>query len=128
MYFLIKHLHLLAILLSFLLFFSRGLLMMRNSPAVNHRLFVLGPHAVNAVLLLSGVALAVLLNMSPGSQPWLMAKLIALVFYIALGVLTFKHPRLGMRKFFWLVALLIFAFMVSVAHSKNPWGFLAGLS
>jgi uncharacterized membrane protein SirB2 len=57
-----------------------------------------------------------------------MAKLIALVFYIALGVLTFKHPRLLMRKFFWLVALLVFAFMVSVARSKNPWGFLAALN
>jgi hypothetical protein len=50
------------------------------------------PHINDTFLLLFGVLLAVTLQMSPGQQPWLMAKLIALVIYIGLGVMALKRP------------------------------------
>jgi len=65
------------------------------------------------------------MHLSLSNQPWLLVKLVALVLYIALGVLTFKHPKLIMRKTFWLLTLIVFAFIVSVAQSKNPLGFFA---
>ena len=125
MYVLLKHSHLLLIALSFLLFFVRGILMMRQAPGANHRAFLIAPHVVNLFLIGSGVALAAMLQITPAGQPWLMAKLAALVVYIMLGVMTFKHPNLALRKVFWLLALVVFAYMVSVARSKNPMGFLA---
>ena len=125
MYVILKHLHLLLIALSFLLFFVRGLLMMRQAPTANHRTFLILPQVVNLFLIGSGVALAAILQITPTEQPWLMAKLAALVVYIMLGVMTFKHPNLALRKIFWLLALVVFAYMVGVARSKNPLGFLA---
>ena len=127
MYDILKHTHLTALALSFLLFFIRGYLMMRESPISKHRALLITPHIVNLLLICSGIGLAVFLQLSPGSQPWLAVKLVALILYIALGVLTFKHPKMAVRKIFWLLDLIIFAFIVSVAQSKNPYGFFASL-
>jgi len=123
----LKHTHLTALLISFLLFFVRGYLMMRESNTSNHRVFLIAPHIVNLILIGTGIGLAVVMHFNPANQPWLAVKLVALVLYIILGVLTFKHPILKIRKILWLSALIVFAFIVSVALSKNPLGFFAGL-
>ena len=123
----LKHTHLTALALSFLLFFIRGYLMMRDSNASKHRAFLIAPHIVNLLLIGSGIALAVVMHFNPANQPWLAVKLVALVVYIALGILTFKHPVLKIRKILWVSALIVFAFIVSVAQSKNPLGFFVNL-
>ena len=125
MYEILKHTHLTALLVSFLLFFVRGYLMIRESNTSKHRVFLIAPHIVNLVLIGTGISLAVLLHFNPASQPWLAVKLVALVVYIILGVLTFKHPVLKIRKILWLLALVVFAFIVSVALSKKPLGLFA---
>lgn len=127
MYEILKHSHLTALLISFTLFFVRGLLMMRESNASKHRAFLIAPHIINFILIGTGICLAVTLHLNPANQPWLAVKLIALVAYIVLGVLTFKHPVMMVRKTLWLSALIVFAFIVSVAISKNPLGFLAAI-
>ncbi|GGY68184.1 SirB family protein [Cellvibrio zantedeschiae] len=127
MYEILKHTHLTAILLSFILFFVRGNLMMRSPSKASHKIFLIAPHIVNLILIVSGISLAVTLHLNPADQPWLAVKLVALIVYIALGVLTFKHPKLQVRKVLWVVSLLVFAFIASIAESKNPLGFFAAL-
>jgi uncharacterized membrane protein SirB2 len=123
MYAVLKHIHMLTLAISFLLFFIRGVLMMRNAAAASHRAFLIVPHINNLLLIGSGISLAVFLHLSPGTQPWILVKLIALAVYIGLGIATFKHPKMAYRKAFWLLALIVFAFIVSVAVTKNPLGF-----
>lgn len=125
MYAMLKHSHLLIIALTFIVFFIRGTLMMRASASTNNKFFKIAPHILYTFLLITGVGLAVQLHFSPMQQPWLLAKIIALVVFIFLAVLTFKHSNLKVRKILWLVNLAIFAYMVSVAMSKNPLGFFA---
>jgi len=127
MYAILKHSHLLIISLAFIAFFLRGILMMCNSAAANHKVFKVLPHILYTLLLVTGVGLAVILHVSPLQQPWLLAKIIALIVYVLLAVLTFKHPSPTMRKILWLLALSVFAYMVSVALSKNALGFFATL-
>lgn len=127
MYEILKHSHLTALAFSFLLFFVRGILMMRESPAAANKVFLIAPHVFNLILIVSGIWLAVTLHLTPSTQPWLVAKLLALAAYIGLGIATFKHSKLHTRKIFWLISLLVFAFIVSIARSKNPLGFFAGL-
>ena len=78
------------------------------------------------MLLLSALALAWTLRISPGSAPWLMAKIVGLVVYIGLGMVALR-PRIAMpvRASAWLAALATFAYIVSVALTKNPAGFFA---
>lgn len=127
MYAILKHLHLIALSLSFVLFFVRGVLMIRHSSSVNHRSFLIAPHIINAVLIGSGVTLTIVLGLSPSTQSWLMAKLIALIVYIGLGVIAFKHSNPNIRKILWVIALVVFIFIVSIAITKNPLGFYANI-
>ena len=76
-------------------------------------------------LLLFGVLLAVTLQMSPGQQPWLMAKLIALVVYIGLGVMALKRPARGQKLVAGVAALAVFGYMIGAAITKSAWSWVA---
>jgi uncharacterized membrane protein SirB2 len=119
----LKHTHLIFVALSLLIFFVRGIWLFTNSSMLSKRWAKVLPHIVSAFLLLSGIALAMLLRMSPGNQPWLAAKIIGLIVYIGLGIAAFKVPNPTARRLLWVGALVVFAYIVSVARSKNPLGF-----
>jgi len=122
-YLALKHLHLTFAVLSLLAFFIRGIWLFIGSSMLTKKWVKILPHIISLVLLVSGIAVAVHLGMSPGSQPWLMAKIIGLVVYIALGVVAFKAANPVTRKICWVAALLVFAYIVSVAVTKTPLGF-----
>ena len=87
------------------------------------------PHVIDTLLLVSAVAMLVNWRLSPIGAPWLLAKICALLLYIALGMLAFRFARSQrMRLVAWLMALVTAAYIVSVALSKNPWGFWAALA
>ena len=123
MYLALKHLHLTFVALSLLAFFVRGIWLFMNSAMLSKKWVKILPHIISTILLVSGIVLAVHLSMSPGSQPWLLAKIIGLIIYIVLGVAAFKVPNPTARKLLWVSALIVFAYIVSVAISKNPLGF-----
>jgi uncharacterized membrane protein SirB2 len=91
MYPLIKHLHVTFAALSLLGFSVRGYWMLRAPRLLTRRWVRVAPHVVDTLLLLSGLALVALSRLYPTQQPWLAAKLIALVAYIALGTLALKR-------------------------------------
>ncbi len=125
MYLALKHIHLTFVVLSLLAFFVRGIWLFINSSMLSKKWVKILPHIISTILLVSGIVLAVHLSMSPGSQPWLMAKIIGLIAYIGLGVAAFKVPNPNVRKALWVSALIVFAYIVSVAISRNPLGFFS---
>lgn len=117
----IKYLHINCVLLSYILFFLRGVWMLRAASILQHRWVKVLPHVVDTALLLSAVALAVQLSISPLSNPWLMAKIIALLLYIFLGTIAIKRGKTpAIRLTAWLSAQLVFIYIVAVALSHNP--------
>jgi uncharacterized membrane protein SirB2 len=120
MYLALKHLHMTLALLTFISFFIRGIWMWRSSLLLQKRLTKILPHIIDTLLLASALVLAYHLRLTPGENPWLLAKILALVVYIGLGVVAFKHHQAGVRKVTWLLALLVFAYIVAVAITKNP--------
>ena len=123
MYLALKHLHLTFVALSLLAFVIRGIWLFMGSSMLTKKWVKILPHIISTVLLVSGIAVAVHLGMSPGSQPWLMAKIIGLIVYIGLGVAAFKAANPTTRKLCWVIALVVFAYIVSVAVTKSPAGF-----
>ncbi len=117
MYIALKHLHLTFVALSFLSFFARGVLMMSGSTILYKKWVKIAPHIIDTILLVS----ALLLMQQIGFHNWIAAKLVALVVYIALGVVAlrpyFAKPA---RISAWLAALATFGYIVSVAITKNP--------
>jgi len=121
----LKLLHQGTVVLSVTGFVARGLGSFSGAAWVRSRAARTLPHAVDTVLLLSALALAWQLRLSPGAAPWLVAKIAGLLLYIVLGVLALRPGRpLALRVAAWLAALLCFGWIVSVALSKNPLGFV----
>jgi len=120
-YSLLKSLHVTFVLLSLGGFVVRGIWMLRASPMLARRWVRITPHVVDTLLLVTGIALAITLHISPGGQPWLMAKLIGLVAYIVLGAIALRRGRTRpVRAAAFAAALVVFAYIVAVALTKTP--------
>jgi uncharacterized membrane protein SirB2 len=127
-YLVVKLVHQSAVALSFAGFIARGLGSFAGASWVRSRAAKTLPHVVDSVLLLSAFTLAWMLRLDPASSPWLLAKIVGLVTYVGLGVIALRPNRsLPVRAGAWLAALATFAYIVSVALTKNPAGFLAAL-
>lgn len=117
----IKYLHICCVVVSYTLFFVRGVWMLRAAPILQQRWVKVVPHTVDTVLLLSAVTLAFQFSLSPLSTPWLMAKIIALLLYIFLGTLALKRGKTqNIRLAAWISAQLVFVYIVAVALTHNP--------
>ncbi|WP_429022481.1 SirB2 family protein [Aeromonas allosaccharophila] len=119
-----KHLHMTLALVSLLLFIYRWSLALVGSDRLQQKWLKILPHINDTFLLLFGVLLAVALQLSPGQQPWLMAKLIALVLYIGLGVMALKRPARTQKLVAGVAALAVFGYMVGAAVTKSAWSWL----
>lgn len=79
------------------------------------------PHLIDTLLLVLGITLMVLLRAWPQHHPWLAVKLLALLLYIVLGTFAIKRGRTAAsRAGFALAAILVFAYMLMTAISKDP--------
>jgi uncharacterized membrane protein SirB2 len=117
----LKIIHVSAVVASFTLFFLRGIWLLRGSPVMRQRWVRIAPHSVDTVLLLSAIALAWQLGVTPFNSPWLAAKIGALLLYIGLGILAFRFARSQAQRFAaWLAALLVFGYIVAAAITHDP--------
>ncbi|WP_353157055.1 SirB2 family protein [Herminiimonas fonticola] len=119
-YLALKHLHITCAVLSISLFLLRGMLMLRQSPALQQRWLKITPHIVDTVLLASALTMVVWSQQYPFVQNWLTAKVIALIFYIGLGTIALKRGKTRTTRLSaFLAALAVFAYIVAVALSKQ---------
>lgn len=120
-YLALKHLHVTCVILSGLGFCLRGWWMLADSPRLRHRLAGVLPHIVDTLLLGSALWMAWLSGQYPFVNGWLTAKLGGLIAYVLLGSLALKRgkTRASRRRFF-LLALLAYVYIVSVALTRNP--------
>lgn len=126
-YLALKHLHLTAVTLSFALFALRGLWMLVDSPQLQRRWVRIVPHLIDTVLLASAIGLTLILQQYPFINDWLTAKVLALIAYIILGSIALKRGSTRpIRATAWVAALATFGYIVSVALTHDPLGFLAG--
>jgi len=117
----LKYFHISCVLLSYNLFFLRGVWMLRGNAILQQRWVKVIPHIVDTALLLSAVTLAFMLSFSPLSSTWLMAKIVALLLYILIGTIALKRGRTKkIRLAAWLSAQLVFIYIVTVALTHNP--------
>ena len=116
-YALAKQVHLATIVLSWLLFFVRGAWMIADSPRLDARWARVVPHVNDTVLLLAAIYLATFY----GLQPWIVAKIVALVAYILIGMIALRRgPTKPVRIAAWIVAQAVFVYIVAVAVTKHP--------
>ena len=119
----IKYIHMLLVVLSFAGFAGRVIVAEINPHVFKQKWIRILPHVIDTLLLLSGIALVFIGSWFSADYGWIIAKFIALLFYIGLGMLAIRSQG----KIRWLAftgAILCFLYIARVAVSKLPWFFL----
>jgi uncharacterized membrane protein SirB2 len=123
----LRSVHMTCAALSILGFFIRWIRMLRDSPLLQKRVVKIVPHIVDTLLLLSAIGLVGIVGFGPNSA-WLSAKIVGLIVYIVLGAFALKRGwTKGARAVFGVLAIIVFAFIASVARTHNPLGFFMHL-
>lgn len=118
----LKHVHLLTVALTGLIFLLRGVLLLNDSPRLASKPLRVLPHVIYTLLLISGLGLA----HQVGMQAWVWTKLVLLFVFIVVGVLVFKRAQSSVGRLAGLgLALLIYAYIGSVAMTHSPAGWFS---
>ena len=116
-----KDIHVSCVIVTFILFFVRGLWMIVDSDLLQRKWTKRVPPVIDTILLASAIVLAATIHQYPFVHAWLTAKVVALLFYIGLGMLALTYGKTKkIRVFNWLAAQLCFIYIVAVALTKNP--------
>lgn len=122
----IKWVHVAAVLASGSLFALRGAGVLAGGRWAMHALLRYASYTIDTVLLTAALMLATVLRQYPFVQGWLTVKVLLLCGYIVLG--SFALKRAPTRRAQWscyLAALLLYAFIASVARAHHPLGIFA---
>ena len=110
-------------------FILRWIWMMYESTLSSHPLTRILPHVIDTLFLASAVWLSVTIRQYPFTDAWLTAKIFGLVVYIVLGSFALRRAITVQGKIMaFSGALLVYAWIVSVARMKTVWGFLSFLN
>jgi uncharacterized membrane protein SirB2 len=131
----LKLIHISTVAISGAGFMARGRGAFRGEAWVRSRAARTLPHLVDTILLLSALGMLWVIRLSPWTLPWLRAKIIGLVLYIGLGMFALRSLRRAQLSSAtgskavplaaWIMALLVFGYIISVALTKSPRGIFA---
>ncbi|MBI2293345.1 MAG: SirB2 family protein [Betaproteobacteria bacterium] len=117
----LKMIHVTTAVVSYALFFVRGIWMINGSPRLGERWARIVPHANDTLLLAAAIWMTILTHQYPGTHAWLTAKLTALLFYIGLGTVALKRGKTRRTRITaWLGSQAVFFYIVAVALTRNP--------
>jgi len=118
----IKILHLTFILLSISSFVGRVYLAEKRPEMLEQKWISIGPHIINTFLLITGFTLVFQGSWLSAEYGWIIAKLIALVAYVGLGMIAIKSQG-DLRWKAFAGALACFVYIAIVAVSKHAFIF-----
>lgn len=117
----VKLIHITFVTLTLVGFLVRGWWMLSAADILNNKWVKTIPHIIDTGLLVSGLTLAYLLSLQILQAEWLLAKIAALLCYILFGTMALKRGRTRkIRIIFFVLALMVFSYIVSVAVTKSP--------
>jgi uncharacterized membrane protein SirB2 len=125
-YMALKHIHLVTVAITFLMFSLRGIWMLANSPYLQKKWVRIVPHVNDTILLASALALTWTVWWPTGASlpDWIAVKLLGLIAYILLGTVALKRGKTkSIRVAALIAAFAVFFFIVRVALTKQPWPF-----
>ena len=129
MYLLLKYIHQAFAITAISGFVLRGYWMLTESARLSARATRIAPHVVDALFLLTGIAMVYQLSLPVLQTPWLLAKFAGLFAYIVLGAIALRRgPTVQVRLIALVGALSAFAYIAGAALSKSPLSWLAFLT
>ena len=86
----IRLVHIACVALSGMLFTTRALLRINGSRLANHRALRVTSYIIDTTLLVAAVLLTLIIHQYPFINGWLTAKVLLLLLYIGLGIVTLQ--------------------------------------
>ena len=124
----IRWVHIAAVLVSGGLFLLRGTLLMAGQRWARSAPLNYLSYTVDTVLLTAALMLMTIVRQYPFVHGWLTVKVLLLVVYIVLGVQALRPGRSAKQRAPWfLAALAVYLFIISVARAHNPLGIFVNL-
>lgn len=121
---LIKHLHILTVIITATLFLLRFFWQRSGSAMMKRRWVRIVPHVNDTLLLLTGVSLVLITHFYPFTPQgsWLTEKLLGVIIYIALGFVALsRRPRTDRTRWVaFVIALLALVIIIRLAVTKMP--------
>jgi uncharacterized membrane protein SirB2 len=120
----LKIVHVSTVTLSVSLFLLRAGWMLADSPRLNRLWVRVLPHVNDTLLLAAALGMVYLSKQYPFVEPWLTAKLLALLVYIVAGSIALRRGRTrGVRLAALALALVsvIYILAVALTRSAAPW-------
>ncbi len=105
-------------------FLLRAVWMLAESPLLQRRWVRVLPHFNDSLLLVFALIMVVQSGQYPFVEPWLTAKVLALLAYIVTGAMALHYGRTPAARRRWLVlALTSVIYIVAVALTRDalPW-------
>ena len=122
----IRAAHLLAVVLSGMLFAARGLGVLAGARWPLHAIVRYSSYAVDTVLLTAALMLVSVLPAATFANHWLTVKLVLVVVYVGLGTLALKRARTPRgRAICYVAALVVFGVVIGIARHHSPLAWLS---
>ncbi|MGC0121646.1 SirB2 family protein [Pseudoalteromonas piscicida] len=122
-YMALKHTHLLFVVLSIVLFYTRAFSRLSSGKLATNKGVFITSHSVDTLLLVTAVILAVTAGLNPAQQPWLLQKIVLVFGYIALG---FVIAKASVKKTKYLALGAATLVLMAIAHlAVSKQGFFA---
>lgn len=120
MYMIAKHLHLTAVILTFIFFLIRFVLLLRHSPVLQQKWLKIVPHIADTLLLVTIVWLCVQLSIYPFVNGWASAKLTGLAFYILSIFFTLRWAKNNTWRIVGAVSTIFWLYMTARLGFAGP--------
>jgi uncharacterized membrane protein SirB2 len=117
----VRSIHIASATASITLFILRGSMQLASVNWRQWRWLRIVPHLNDTVLLAAAISLSVMSAQYPLAQPWLSAKVIALLVYVGAGSMALR-PGLSPahQRSAFALALLTVSYIVGVAWTRSP--------
>ncbi|MGE0582315.1 MAG: SirB2 family protein [Steroidobacteraceae bacterium] len=121
----IKWVHVLTVVLSGGLLFARGLAAHFGAGWTMAWPLRWLSYTIDTVLFTAALMLVTIVHQYPFVHAWLTVKVLLLAVYIGLGSLALKRGGTRqVRVTCWVLAILVYVFIISVARTHDPFGLL----
>jgi uncharacterized membrane protein SirB2 len=92
-YLAVKHSHMAIAVLSVVLFYIRSFSRIGSGKLARNKIVFIGSHGIDTLLLISAFTLMFMGKINPFEQFWLLEKIVLVIAYIAIGVISAKQTN-----------------------------------
>ena len=119
-YLAVKHSHMAIAMLSVILFYIRSFSRMGRGKLAKNKLVFIGSHSIDTLLLISAITLVFMAKINPFEQLWLLEKIVLVVIYIAIGIISAKQTNTLPKIMYVVVNTLVILAIGYLATAKSP--------